>query len=78
MEILSRSTRREDVTRKKALYERFGVPEYWIIDYEQYAVTLFALVDGSYVEVPVEDEIARSRVLPGFAVALADLFEAFP
>jgi Uma2 family endonuclease len=78
IEILSPSNRRVDLTRKKAVYERLGVPEYWIVDPESFAVSIFALVDGRFVSVPIEDGIARSRVLPGFAIALADLFEAFP
>lgn len=78
VEILSPSSRRVDLTRKKAAYERLGVPEYWIMDYDAYDVSIFALVDGRYVAVPVENEIARSRAVPGFEIALADLFEAFP
>lgn len=78
IEILSRSTKRHDLVKKKALYERFGVPEYWIMDYDAYDVAIFALVDGRYVTVPVEDEIARSRVVPGLEITLEDLFESFP
>jgi Uma2 family endonuclease len=77
VEILSPSNRRVDLTRKKAVYERLGVPEYWIVDPEAFNVTIFSLIDGRYVSVPIEDEVARSRVVPGFAIALADLFEGF-
>lgn len=78
IEILSRSTKRVDVTKKKALYERFGVPEYWILNHEIPDASVFALIEGRYVPVPVEDGIARSLVIPGFEISLADLFESFP
>ena len=78
VEILSPANRVVDLTKKKTIYERCGVPEYWIVAPDSSAVSIFALVDGRYVSIPVEDGIARSRVLPGFAIALADLFEAFP
>jgi Uma2 family endonuclease len=32
VEILSSSTRTRDLTRKKDLYARFGVPHYWVFD----------------------------------------------
>lgn len=77
VEILSPSNRRVDLERKKAVYERLGVAEYWIVDPEAHAVSIFALVEGRYVPVSVKDEVARSHVISGFAIALADLFEAF-
>jgi Uma2 family endonuclease len=78
IEILSPSTKDVDLTRKKALYERFGVPEYWVIDVDARDVTVFTLIDGRYVSVPVAEGLARSSVLPAFAIALAELFETFP
>ena len=32
LEVVSRSTWREDVGRKRQVYERLGVPEYWQYD----------------------------------------------
>lgn len=32
VEILSPSTQRGDRTKKRLIYQRFGVPEYWIVD----------------------------------------------
>ena len=77
VEILSLSTRNVDLTRKKAAYEELGVLEYRIVDPDRYRVDIFSLVDGRYVSVPIDDGIARSRVIPGFAIALTDLFEDF-
>lgn len=34
IEVLSPGNRRHDLTRKKELYKRFGVREYWIVDPE--------------------------------------------
>ncbi|MDQ3657274.1 MAG: Uma2 family endonuclease, partial [Chloroflexota bacterium] len=75
MEILSPNSRQRDLVRKKNLYERFGVPEYWVIDSVAKAVSIFFLVDGRYRLVPVHDEVARSVVLPDFAITFADLFD---
>jgi Uma2 family endonuclease len=77
IEILSLSNRRVDLTRKKAVYDGLGVSDYWVVDPESFAVSIFALVDGRYVSLPIEAGIARSRIVPGFAIALADLFEGF-
>lgn len=75
MEILSPSSRRRDLVLKKELYERYGVPEYWVLDAQARAVTIFSLVDGRYRQVPILDEIARSIVLPDFAISFTDLFD---
>jgi Uma2 family endonuclease len=32
VEVMSKSTRRRDETAKRALYERMGVTEYWVVD----------------------------------------------
>lgn len=74
-EILSPSTRRVDLTRKKALYERFGVLEYWIVDPDARTVTNYALVDGRYREVPADAASVHSRSIPGFEITLSDLFK---
>lgn len=75
VEILSKSTRRRDLTTKKALNGRYGVPEYWIIDPEARVVSVFVLVDGKYRPVPIIDGVIRSTVFPDCAVSLADLFD---
>lgn len=75
VEILSPSTRRVDLTRKKALYERFGVAEYWIVDPDARTVMINSLVDGRYRSIPAGAELVRSRALPGFAIARSDLFK---
>ena len=49
VEILSPSTRENDRVLKKGLYERAGVPEYWIVDPADQAIEQFVLRDTKYV-----------------------------
>lgn len=48
VEILSPSTRGRDQVRKKRLYERNGVPSYWVVDPEVPSLTAWELRDGRY------------------------------
>jgi Uma2 family endonuclease len=50
VEIRSPSTALIDLNRKKAAYEKFGVPSYWILnpDPPQAELTVFELRDGGY------------------------------
>jgi Uma2 family endonuclease len=50
VEIRSPSTALVDLNRKKAAYERFGVPTYWIVnpDPAEPELTVFELRDGRY------------------------------
>lgn len=48
VEILSPNGRGRDQLRKKRLYERAGVPSYWIVDPEVPSVTAWELRDGRY------------------------------
>lgn len=51
VEIRSPSTALIDLNRKKAAYQRFGVPSYWIVvpDPLEPSVTAYELRDGQYV-----------------------------
>lgn len=48
VEVLSRSTRRKDLTIKKDAYESNGVKEYWIVDPYMKSVDVYILQDGKY------------------------------
>ena len=48
IEVLSPSTASHDQILKRALYERHGVREYWLIHPVDLVVTVYRLVDGAY------------------------------
>lgn len=48
VEVLSKSTRKNDFTIKKDIYEAQGVREYWIIDPYMKAISVYLLRDSKY------------------------------
>lgn len=79
VEILSKSTRRRDERVKRALYEREGVQEYWIIDTERRLVAVHRRTAAGLlcrVENAVADhgDAVTTPLLPGFALRVASLF----
>jgi Uma2 family endonuclease len=75
VEVSSPSTRRLDLMRKRELYERFGVPEYWFVDLDEDHFQIYVLQDGRYPKpvITKREEVLRSATLPGFAAAVDDL-----
>lgn len=51
VEVLSPSTRRMDLTLKRARYEAAGCPSYWAVDPAQLTLTAWQLRGGAYVEI---------------------------
>ncbi len=74
VEIISPSSRTIDPGRKFDLYQRAGVPEYWLVDPLRRTVRIFTLVDKRYVEVEPANERLASIVIPGLVVDPAALF----
>lgn len=74
VEISSPTTRRLELVRKRELYERFGVPEYWYVDLEVDRVEVYRLADGRYPapQLRYPGELVESAQLPGFAMAAED------
>ncbi len=50
IEIISAGGRKRDTVHKRADYAAAGISEYWIIDPQNYCVTVLTLVDNDYVE----------------------------
>ena len=48
VEVLSRSTMKNDIGKKKDIYERNGVKEYWIINPWAKSIEVYHLIDGRY------------------------------
>ena len=48
VEVLSKSTKKKDLTVKKDTYEANGVREYWIVDPYMKAISVYLLRDGKY------------------------------
>ncbi|MGH8898763.1 MAG: Uma2 family endonuclease [Egibacteraceae bacterium] len=77
VEVSSPSTRRLELVRKRDLYERHGVPEYWYVDLDADSVLVYRLVDGRYgqPETLTRGDKLTSPLLPGFALAIDDLLD---
>jgi Uma2 family endonuclease len=78
VEVSSPSTRRTDLTRKRDLYERFGVAEYWFVDIEIERVEIYRLHEGTYggPEILRAGAVLTSPVLPDFALDLSTILES--
>ena len=48
VEVLSRSTMKKDIGKKKSIYERNGIKEYWIISPWAKSIEVYHLIDGKY------------------------------
>jgi Uma2 family endonuclease len=73
VEVSSASTRHLEVVRKRDLYERFGVPEYWYVDLEADRVEIYRLDESRYGApiVLMADDHLTSPLLPGFSVSVS-------
>ena len=79
IEILSPSTRTRDQEVKRRLYDRAGVREYWLVDGDLNAVTVYRRADGGgfppAVRLTAErDDMLATPLVPGWSVTLARLF----
>ena len=63
IEVLSLGTARYDKNEKKAVYERCGVTEYWIVDPDHNSATGYILVNDEYREFFCEEGVLESKLL---------------
>ncbi len=78
VEILSPGSIKRDRIEKMELYERFGVPEFWLIDPNNRSVEVYHLEEAKYriFAFSAESGAVQSAVLAGLIVDLSQLFEA--
>ena len=80
IEVGSPGTRRRDETIKRRLFERSGVPEYWIVDPDLDVVRRYRRegdVYGRPVELSLEaGDVVTTPLLPGLELTLAEIFSA--
>lgn len=81
VEIRSPTTWRNDIGRKKAVYEAHGVPELWLVDDVASVVLVFrrSAPGVGYYDTALEldrQDTLSSPLLPGLALALSELFAA--
>lgn len=76
-EIISPGSVRRDRVDKKALYEQFGVKEYWLIDSANKTVEIFTLRENTYFLNQFLEEAGQavSTILIGFEINISDLFQ---
>ena len=76
MEVVSKGSRQLDRVKKKSLYERFGIKEYWIVDPEAETIEVFGLADGTYRLISKSEfgRSAESELLPGFNIPVSSLW----
>lgn len=76
IEVLSETNFRHDLLRKRRLYARHGIGEYWIVDPEQESVTVLSLSGEAYRdnEAASGEQPIPTAALPGLPIVAADLF----
>lgn len=74
IEILSPSDPNRDRVRKRAIYERHGIAEFWIVDPDAREIAVLRLSDGGYETVGIyaEGDTLTSPTLPGLALDLGE------
>lgn len=76
----SSGTEKTDRKDKFQEYAQAGVGEYWLVDLRRRTIEVFVLREGKYALLGKwgVGEVARSEILPGFAVPVADIVGGTP
>jgi Uma2 family endonuclease len=76
IEIQSPGTLHVDAKRKKEIYERFGVREYWIVDPSEKKAEIFILKGGGYIleGIYTESDTIKCKTIRELSVSLAEVF----
>ena len=75
VEVSSPSTRRLELVRKRELYERFGVPEYWYVDLDADRIEVYRL-EGDRYAAPIirgRGQTLASPILPRWALEVDEV-----
>ncbi len=80
VEVVSDDDRRRDLETKRLEYSRAGIPEYWIVDPRDQKITVLVLEGDAYAVLGefAPGQLATSRLLPGFAVDVAEALAPKP
>lgn len=77
VEIVSPKQTSRDLIVKKALYEKFAVPEYWVIDPEAETIAVFLLEEGQFKQTIFgKGDVVGSSAVRGFTLDVIALFQA--
>ncbi|MBF0456517.1 MAG: Uma2 family endonuclease [Nitrospirae bacterium] len=76
-EVVSPGSYEYDTEVKKAIYEKYGVPEYWIVMPEVKTTEIFTLDAAKYklLTVAAFEGVVTSKVIEGLQVNIEDIFE---
>ncbi|MGM9479424.1 Uma2 family endonuclease [Pedobacter sp. GSP4] len=78
VEILSPGNTKMELLHKYKVYEEFGVKEYWVVSQSDQSILIYTLNDEGKFQpskIFTLSEKITSSVLPGFELALDDVFE---
>lgn len=82
VEVLSPGAKNEQRDReaKLDLYSRYGVQDYWIVDWRERTVQLYRHRAGALqlVGTLAGDDVLTSPLLPGLSITVAELFAGIP
>lgn len=77
IEIISPSSGYRDRVEKRAIYQRHGIQEYWLVDPQEELIEIMALENGRYQLAsgasPSEGQLV-SGVLPGLVLTVGEIF----
>ena len=78
IEILSSGDKKRDTVKKKAIYEKYGVKEYWIVDPDTETISVFILEEKVFQHRGIynRNQILKSPLLPDFSLILEDVFKS--
>lgn len=79
-EVVSEGNRRHDEVRKRKLYARHGVAEYWVVDPALESVKVYREPEGGYERVAERtaehEDTLSTPLLPDWQLPLTDLFRS--
>ncbi|OXS56338.1 hypothetical protein B1A99_21200 [Cohnella sp. CIP 111063] len=80
VEVTSEHSRRRDKVRKRIVYAKYGVPEYWIVDLSNLTLEQYVLDGDHYelIEVYAEDDPISSQTVPCASFSMNEIIQSLP